>query len=82
MVVPSLYFSLFANRQEAAVGATTPPETETVVLPKSVRYPLEPLNRVIWAFNKGLMTGVIKPTSKVYWFVVVHSRPESDTNRI
>jgi ABC-type transporter lipoprotein component MlaA/pimeloyl-ACP methyl ester carboxylesterase len=25
----------------------------------------------MWAFNKGLMTGVIKPTSRVYRFVVV-----------
>ena len=44
---------------------------EIVVLPKSVPDPLEPLNRVTWAFNKGLMTGVIKPTSRVYRFVVV-----------
>ncbi|MFZ1073023.1 MAG: VacJ family lipoprotein [Verrucomicrobiia bacterium] len=44
---------------------------ETVVLPKSVPDPLEPLNRVMWAFNKGLMTDVIKPTGKVYRFVVV-----------
>jgi ABC-type transporter lipoprotein component MlaA/pimeloyl-ACP methyl ester carboxylesterase len=44
---------------------------ETVVLPKSVPDPLEPLNRLMWAFNKGLMTDAIKPTSKVYRFVVV-----------
>ena len=43
----------------------------TVVLPKSVPDPLEPFNRVMWGFNKGLMTDVIKPTSKVYRFVVV-----------
>ena len=42
-----------------------------VILPKSVPDPLEPLNRVMWGFNKGLMTRVIKPTSKVYRFVVV-----------
>jgi ABC-type transporter lipoprotein component MlaA len=29
------------------------------------------VNRVFWAFNQGLLTGVIKPTSKVYRFVVV-----------
>ena len=46
-------------------------EAETVVLPKSVPDPLEPFNRVMWAFNKGVMTDVIKPTSKVYRFVVV-----------
>jgi ABC-type transporter lipoprotein component MlaA len=44
---------------------------ETVVLPKSVPDPLEPFNRVIWGFNKAVMTGVIKPTSRVYRFVVV-----------
>jgi ABC-type transporter lipoprotein component MlaA/pimeloyl-ACP methyl ester carboxylesterase len=45
--------------------------TETVVLPKSVPDPLEPFNRVIWDFNVGLMKDVIKPTSRVYRFVVV-----------
>ena len=46
-------------------------EAETVVLPKSVPDPFEPFNRVMWGFNKGLMTDVIKPTSRVYRFVVV-----------
>ncbi|HEY5232919.1 MAG TPA: VacJ family lipoprotein [Verrucomicrobiae bacterium] len=45
-------------------------EAETVVLPKSVPDPIEPFNRVMWDFNVGLMTDVIKPTSKVYRFVV------------
>lgn len=43
---------------------------ETVVLPKSVPDPLEPVNRAVWAFNKSLMTSVIKPTSRVYRYVV------------
>ncbi len=43
----------------------------TVVLPQSVPDPLEPFNRVMWGFNKRLMTDVIKPTSRVYRFVVV-----------
>ena len=42
-----------------------------MVLPKSVPDPLEPFNRVMWGFNKAVMTGVIKPTSRVYRFVVV-----------
>lgn len=46
------------------------PVREAVVLPKAVPDPLEPLNRVIWSVNKGVMTGVIKPTSRVYRFVV------------
>ena len=41
------------------------------MFPKSVADPLEPMNRAIWSFNKGLLTGVIKPTGKVYRFVVV-----------
>jgi ABC-type transporter lipoprotein component MlaA len=44
---------------------------ETIVLPKSVPDPLEPFNRVMWGFNKALMTDAIKPTSRVYRFVVV-----------
>jgi hypothetical protein len=46
-------------------------DTQTIVLPKSVRDPLEPFNRVMWGFNKALMTDAIKPTSRVYRFVVV-----------
>jgi len=60
LVVLSLCFSLFAHGLE-----------QTVVLPKSVPDPIEPVNRVMWAFNKELMTGVIKPTSRVYRFIVV-----------
>src|SRR6266576_6105849 len=44
---------------------------ETVILPKSVPDPVEPLNRVIWAFNRGLMAGVVKPTARGYRFIVV-----------
>jgi len=81
LAVLSLFLVPFAPGQETAVGYTNLPaadlscrsqtEVETVVLPKSVPDPIEPFNRVMWGFNKGLMTGVIKPTSKVYRFVVV-----------
>ena len=71
LVGVSLCLSPFARGQEPAADFTNAPATETVVLPKSVPDPIEPFNRVMWAFNKGLMTGVIKPTSKVYRFVVV-----------
>ena len=43
---------------------------EIVVLPKSVPDPIEPLNRIVYAFNKGLMSGVVKPTAKVYRLIV------------
>ncbi len=71
LVVLSLCLSPFAHGQAPAVGFTRPLTVETVVLPKSVPDPIEPLNRMVWAFNKGLMTGVIKPTSRVYRLVVV-----------
>ncbi len=70
LVLLWLCLSPFAHGQEPALGFTRPPEAETVVLPPSVPDPIEPLNRMMWAFNKGLMTGVIKPTSRVYRFVV------------
>ena len=44
---------------------------ESVVLPKSVPDPIEPVNRVVYAFNKGLMTGAVKPTAKVYRLIVI-----------
>ena len=40
------------------------------MLPKSVPDPIEPFNRMMWGFNKALMTDIIKPTSRVYRFVV------------
>ena len=41
-----------------------------MVLPKSVPDPIEPVNRIVYAFNKGLMTGAVKPTAKVYRLIV------------
>ena len=71
LVVLSLGLTLFAQGQGTGVGFTRQPAAEIVVLPQSVPDPLEPMNRVVWAFNKGVMIGVIEPTSKVYRFVVV-----------
>jgi len=70
LVVLSLCLSLFAHAQESPILSTNSPTAGIVVLPKSVPDPLEPLNRVMWNFNVGLMTDVIKPTSKIYRFVV------------
>jgi ABC-type transporter lipoprotein component MlaA len=69
-MVLALCLSPFAHGQAPAIGLTNSPVAETVVLPKSVPDPLEPFNRVMWGFNKGLMTDVVKPTSRVYRFVV------------
>src|SRR4030088_1776286 len=43
----------------------------TVVLPKSVPDPIEPINRALWAFNTGVMSGIIKPTARAYRFIVI-----------
>jgi ABC-type transporter lipoprotein component MlaA len=71
LVALSLWLAAFARGQTPAGGSAPPTAAETVVLPKSVPDPIEPLNRAVWAFNKGLMTDVVKPTSKVYRLVVV-----------
>src|ERR1700677_3324010 len=60
----------FACGQGLATNSTTAAK-EKVVLPKSVPDPIEPFNRVMWGFNKAVMTDVVKPTSRVYRFVVV-----------
>ncbi|MCX6893963.1 MAG: VacJ family lipoprotein [Verrucomicrobia bacterium] len=71
LVVLTLELASCAYRHEPTIGLTRPPAAETVVLPQSVPDPIEPFNRVMWGFNKAVMTGVIKPTSRVYRFVVV-----------
>jgi ABC-type transporter lipoprotein component MlaA len=64
IIVAFLCFSTAVRGQPAAANGT-------IVLPASVPDPIEPVNRVLWGFDKGLMTGVIKPTAKVYRSVVV-----------
>jgi ABC-type transporter lipoprotein component MlaA len=63
-------FAPFARGQGAAASPTNLPPSQMVVLPKSVPDPIEPFNRAMWAFDKALMTDVIKPTSKVYRAIV------------
>ena len=71
LAVLMLSLALFARGQGSVAGFTNSSVVEKVVLPKSVPDPIEPFNRVMWGFNKAVMTGVIKPTSRVYRFVVV-----------
>ena len=70
LLVWSLALALLAEGKEPVAGLAPPSPTNTVVLPKSVPDPLEPFNRAMWGFNKAVMTGVVKPTSRVYRFVV------------
>jgi len=71
LVAVSLCIALIAGGEPSPAGTSKPVAVETVVLPQSVPDPIEPFNRVMWAFNVGLMTDVIKPTSRVYRFIVV-----------
>jgi len=41
-----------------------------IVLPAGLNDPIEPFNRAMWGFNKGFMTWVVKPPSKIYRRVV------------
>src|SRR5438874_990403 len=62
-----------AQRAPSVPTSPPPPNAATpemVVLPRSVPDPLEPLNRAIWAFNKGVTIGVVQPTARVYRFIV------------
>ena len=79
-VVNRIFIVLAVTYSIAAWGADTAGErtpkqgeadTERVVLPESVPDPLERVNRVVWGFNKGVLTGVVRPTAKVYRRVVV-----------
>ena len=71
LAVLMLSLALSARGQGKVAGLTNSSVAEKVVLPKSVPDPIEPFNRVMWGFNKALMTDVIKPTSRGYRFVVV-----------
>ena len=70
-VILVLGFSLFAQAEGTNAVPTPGLVTEKVALPKSVPDPIEPFNRAMWGFNKAVMTDVVKPTSRVYRFVVV-----------
>ncbi len=50
---------------------TNPVPAEHIILPAEVPDPIEPFNRVMWSFNKGLMMDVINPTARAYRFVIV-----------
>src|SRR5690242_3302266 len=71
MVALALCLSTFTHGQALIGGVPKSPAAETFVLPASVPDPIEPWNRMMWGLNKSVMIGVVRPTSKVYRFVVV-----------
>ena len=70
-LVTAMFIGVTTIHGAEPAGALPLPATERVVLPASVPDPIEPFNRVMWGFNKGVMIGVIQPTSRVYRFVIV-----------
>jgi ABC-type transporter lipoprotein component MlaA/pimeloyl-ACP methyl ester carboxylesterase len=70
MMLLALSIPSFARAQDPQHTTTNAP-AETFTLPKSVPDPIEPFNRLMWGFNKAFMTGLVRPTSRVYRFVVV-----------
>lgn len=43
---------------------------DEIILPMAVEDPIEPFNRGVWQFNRGLVMGVVKPTGKVYRAII------------
>jgi len=54
------------------VPKTSPqsPSAEIIVLPRSVPDPIEPVNRIVYSLNSGIMAGAVQPTAKVYRLIV------------
>lgn len=61
----------FASTNSASNPLLAEPDEDSIILPELLPDPLEPVNRVIWSFNQGVLTGVVKPTSKVYRSIVI-----------
>ena len=54
-----------------ALNAMAQISSNEIVLPRSVPDPIEPVNRVIWGFNRAVLKDVIQPTAMVYRTVVI-----------
>lgn len=64
------------TRQVAAVPVSRHP----AILPEILPDPAERVNRGMWAFNRGVLEGVIQPFGRVYQFVVPKPVRTSITN--
>ena len=70
-----VFTQVFALTIFASSCTTQPPASQRlqgkgVFVPDVLNDPVEPLNRGVWAFNHGLLKGVIMPASRGYRFVV------------
>ena len=62
-----------ASAATNAAPQSVPPSfaDDSIVLPQGFADPIEPFNRAMWGFNKGLMTWGVRPFSMGYRHVVV-----------
>jgi ABC-type transporter lipoprotein component MlaA/pimeloyl-ACP methyl ester carboxylesterase len=77
---PVVLACLVVNTLRAQSTATIFPATNAIVLPQPLHDPIEPFNRAVWSFNKGLMTSVIKPAAVGYRFVMPRPVRKGVTN--
>jgi ABC-type transporter lipoprotein component MlaA/pimeloyl-ACP methyl ester carboxylesterase len=70
-----------------ACSPVTPPQPAQAVkqadgslMPPFMNDPLEPMNRGLWGLNRGLMSGIIEPSSRVYRAIVPQPARRSINN--
>jgi ABC-type transporter lipoprotein component MlaA len=73
-----LLFEFASAKPLANTESNSPPQTavespgaNSIILPSGFNDPIEPFNRAMWGFNKGVMTSVVRPFSRGYRHVVV-----------
>ncbi len=64
----------------AAPSAPAQSDQEELELPREINDPLEPVNRLIWGFNKALTNGIIRPLANGYKAIVGKEPRESVSN--
>lgn len=77
------YAPLLLLTLAACTPATPPPADPNASAAKllpPLNDPFEPINRGVWAFNKGLLTGVVQPTGAAYRQVVPSPARRSVSN--
>ncbi len=62
----SLGASAAAGQMPAGMTNIGPVIGDSITLPQYIPDPLEPVNRALWGLNRGLLTGVVLPSSRLY----------------
>jgi ABC-type transporter lipoprotein component MlaA len=66
----ALLFAACSSYPPEHQAASPTPAARKALVPSELDDPLEPANRLIWAANRGLLEGVVRPTGQIYRFVV------------